>query len=502
MTLYRQKFDAILDRASAAARAGDKGCARELLQDIIRQDADHVQAWFLLALAADDPAQAQACLHQVLRIDPDHHRAQHRLRQIEQRLGGGHSQPVGVIGLQPAKGVHPEQIERPEQLEKPEQAGKPSRRWWGIGLLAAALLIVVGVFTAQTWVGAGSGPPWAAWLTPSSTPTLTPTPTPTLTPTPTNVQRVGWMIPALEQAWGAQDWQAALDVLNRVVLIDPAYPGLAEARCDTLRHWAQQAVTQGQIDQAYVRYRQASESCPDQADLEQARLLALTYLAGQWRCDHELWREAAAMLSSVYQVDPGYAQTRQLLHSAYVAWAGLAMDAGELYQAQAAAQAALALSPEDESMAALLAETRRLLVPTPTPVLARAPAATGDKRIEVNLSQQRMYVWQGDTLLYTWVCSSGEPGRNTASGQFQVLNKIPEAWASTWSLRMPYWLGIYQAGPLQNGIHALPILPSGQILWDGYLGTPVSYGCIILSTENARTLYNWAEVGTPVWIHY
>ena len=113
-----------------------------------------------------------------------------------------------------------------------------------------------------------------------------------------------------------------------------------------------------------------------------------------------------------------------------------------------------------------------------------------------------MYVWQGNTLIYNWVCSTGEPGRNTAAGQFQILNKIPEAWASTWSLRMPYWLGIYQAGPLQNGIHALPINPNGTLLWDGYLGTPVSYGCIILSTANARTLYNWAEIGTPVWIHY
>ena len=67
---------------------------------------------------------------------------------------------------------------------------------------------------------------------------------------------------------------------------------------------------------------------------------------------------------------------------------------------------------------------------------------------------------------------------------------------------MPYWLGIYYAGPVENGIHALPILPSGQTLWAGYLGSPVSYGCIILSTENARTIYNWAQVGTPVWVHY
>lgn len=47
---------------------------------------------------------------------------------------------------------------------------------------------------------------------------------------------------------------------------------------------------------------------------------------------------------------------------------------------------------------------------------------------------------------------------------------------------------------------ALPILPNGQRLWEGYLGTPVSYGRVVLGTEEARTLFYWAEVGTPVVI--
>jgi len=61
-------------------------------------------------------------------------------------------------------------------------------------------------------------------------------------------------------------------------------------------------------------------------------------------------------------------------------------------------------------------------------------------------------------------------------------------------------MGIYWSGQLENGIHALPILPSGKILWDGYLGQRVSYGCVILSTTAAKTLYDWAEIGTPVKI--
>jgi len=128
-----------------------------------------------------------------------------------------------------------------------------------------------------------------------------------------------------------------------------------------------------------------------------------------------------------------------------------------------------------------------------------APAApSGAKRILVDLSDQRMYVYQNGQILWNWVISTGLPGRDTAVGHYKVLNKIPNAYASTWNLQMPYWLGIYWAGSLQNGIHALPIQANGQRLWEGYLGQRVSYGCVILGTQNAATLYNWASVGTPV----
>jgi len=129
---------------------------------------------------------------------------------------------------------------------------------------------------------------------------------------------------------------------------------------------------------------------------------------------------------------------------------------------------------------------------------APASAAGGGKRIVVDLSDQRMYVYQNGQFLWNWVVSTGRPGQATTVGHYKVLNKMPNAYAYTWSLQMPYWLGIYWAGSLQNGIHALPILPNGQRLWAGYLGQRVSYGCIILSTQNAVRLYNWAPVGTAV----
>jgi lipoprotein-anchoring transpeptidase ErfK/SrfK len=126
------------------------------------------------------------------------------------------------------------------------------------------------------------------------------------------------------------------------------------------------------------------------------------------------------------------------------------------------------------------------------------PAGGGNKLILVDISEQRMYVYQDGGLLWSFVVSTGEPGRDTRPGTYSVLNKIPNAYAATWNLWMPNWLGIYWAGSLQNGIHALPILSNGLRLWDGYLGSRVSYGCVILGIAEAQMLYDWAEVGTPV----
>jgi LysM repeat protein len=132
---------------------------------------------------------------------------------------------------------------------------------------------------------------------------------------------------------------------------------------------------------------------------------------------------------------------------------------------------------------------------------ASAPSG-GGKRIVIDLSEQRLYAYQNGALVYSFIASTGKPGSGTRTGTFSVLDKYPNAYASTWDLQMPYFMGIYWAGSLENGIHALPILSNGQTLWAGYLGTPVSFGCIILSTENARTLYYWADIGTPVVVQY
>jgi LysM repeat protein len=131
------------------------------------------------------------------------------------------------------------------------------------------------------------------------------------------------------------------------------------------------------------------------------------------------------------------------------------------------------------------------------------PVVSGaGKLIVVSLSEQHLYAYQGDQLIYSFVASTGAAPSYTAPGEFRIQSKIPSAYGSAWDIWMPWWMGIYWAGSVENGIHALPVLPNGQILWAGYLGTPISFGCVVLGTEESKLLYDWAEIGTPVSIRY
>jgi lipoprotein-anchoring transpeptidase ErfK/SrfK len=145
-------------------------------------------------------------------------------------------------------------------------------------------------------------------------------------------------------------------------------------------------------------------------------------------------------------------------------------------------------------------------VPTNAPVAQQAqpqpaPAYSGAKYILVDISEQHLYAYEGNTLVYSFVASTGM-NNATSVGTFAVQDKIPNAYGSTWNIWMPKWLGIYYAGGLENGIHALPILSNGATLWAGFLGRPISYGCVVLGSYEAQLLYDWADVGTPVEIRW
>lgn len=127
--------------------------------------------------------------------------------------------------------------------------------------------------------------------------------------------------------------------------------------------------------------------------------------------------------------------------------------------------------------------------------------AIPNKRIVINLSQQRLWAYQDGKVLNKYIISTGIDRSPTQPGVFQVQSHDINAYASVWDLYMPHFLGIYEAWPgFMNGIHGLPTLSSGRRLWANILGKPASYGCVILDLGAAEWLYNWAEDGVVVEI--
>lgn len=146
---------------------------------------------------------------------------------------------------------------------------------------------------------------------------------------------------------------------------------------------------------------------------------------------------------------------------------------------------------------------QRLRIPAPGSGTTTnpAPAASrGQKKIVVDISEQRCWRYEGDVLLNTWRCSTGR-NNSTATGTFRVQSKLRKAYGSTWGIWMPYWLGIYWAGPTENGIHGLPWdAKTGARTWAGLVGTPITYGCVMLNDDAMKQLWEWADIGTLVVI--
>ena len=138
--------------------------------------------------------------------------------------------------------------------------------------------------------------------------------------------------------------------------------------------------------------------------------------------------------------------------------------------------------------------------PPPLP-LDLPPIPFSGSRFVVSLSRQQCWVLEANSVRYTWSCSTGYGEWITRTGNFAVQSKMEMAKSSAYELDMPYWLGIYDVGTFENGIHGLPIRwDTGQKIWEGLIGQPATFGCAMLDDEDAETLYELAFLGMPIHI--
>ncbi len=133
-----------------------------------------------------------------------------------------------------------------------------------------------------------------------------------------------------------------------------------------------------------------------------------------------------------------------------------------------------------------------------SPVAAPAPAPAS-KYIVVNLSSQWLYAYEGDYIVFEAPISTGRDGFNTPTGTFSIYAKYPSqtmsgnlGGESYYVPNVPHVMYIY-GGVALHGTY-----------WHNQFGTGVrmSHGCINLPLESAAWLYNWAPIGTTVYVRY
>lgn len=123
------------------------------------------------------------------------------------------------------------------------------------------------------------------------------------------------------------------------------------------------------------------------------------------------------------------------------------------------------------------------------PAQAANSFATG-RYILVSVGAQRIYAYNNGQL----VLSAPVNVRGIRSGTFRVQNKIAAAPSIYRGWTLPYWMGIYYVGRVQNGIHGPEMLRGGGYAYN-------SLGCVVIkSMDSAMRLYRWAGVGTTVII--
>lgn len=132
----------------------------------------------------------------------------------------------------------------------------------------------------------------------------------------------------------------------------------------------------------------------------------------------------------------------------------------------------------------------------PYQTYAQTPAVP--KRIEVDLTRQRLYAYERNAKVFDFVISSGKPWWPTPTGTFYPWIKLKSTRMRGGSVR----LGTY---------YDLPNVPFVIYFYKGYalhgtywhnnFGTPMSHGCVNLQTADMAKLYFWAEMSTPITIY-
>jgi len=122
-TFSSTEISSLLQRGVAAARSGRSGEARQLLQQVVKADANNEMAWLWLSGLVATAVQKQACLEQVLRVNPENIYARASLARLQGAPGtragdlAAHPGPVSLETLP----EHPLELQRGNHNQRSRQ---------------------------------------------------------------------------------------------------------------------------------------------------------------------------------------------------------------------------------------------------------------------------------------------------------------------------------------------------------------------------------------------
>ncbi|HLO16452.1 MAG TPA: L,D-transpeptidase family protein [Anaerolineales bacterium] len=122
-----------------------------------------------------------------------------------------------------------------------------------------------------------------------------------------------------------------------------------------------------------------------------------------------------------------------------------------------------------------------------------ASAGNGVRWIDVDLTNQRVYAYEGDTVVNSFIVSTGVWRTPTVTGKYKIYIKLVSGdmrGPGYFLPDVPYIMYFYKS----YGLHGT--------YWHHNFGTPMSHGCVNLSIADAAWLYNWSYLGTVVNVHY
>lgn len=343
----------------------------------------------------------------------------------------------------------------------------------------AAVAVLIGVVTLVARQAVSETPAVAAMVLP--TPVLDATPTPGVE----NVSRPLWT--RVEIAFGQEDWGAAVTALDQIRAVDPQNLEARERLSAALYQRALESIAKNELELAKRDLDRAVTLDANSPNLQSTRRDVELYRSAVESYLEQDWAKSVFLLSQVYERTPNFRDTRSMLGQAHCHLAEQQLNNDNLDEALSQATLCEQILQGDVEAAALVKQVTETIRPP--------------RRIEVSLSDFRTRVYEDNEVIKSFPICYGRPSHPTKTGRFEVQTKMDNAYGSAWDLNMPYWLGIYWAGGTENGFHALPILSSGATLWAGSLGTRCSFGCIVLGTQEAKWLYDWATLGTVVFVN-